>query len=707
MMNFCRDAKKISGFFRAIVICISLFATGLVLAGTRSNGLVSVNAIKEGSNYAVKIMLSGDLSVGKKPNVFSVVSPAKIVVDLPDVTTSRPTYVIPIGVGDFDKVYVAQLSNKTRLVFSLKAFHSYDLKQEGDHLVLSLTTNDDSSGKPSPSPRDGAKETTAISDNHDENQRNLIKVDFKKGEKGSGVIVLNTNVRHSFIRADRVANGVLIYLPDLIPYDSIVKSYDVSDFSTPIQKFSIVKKDQGSLIRIYSSGVFEDRTFESQGKIVIELKKVVSSDNSYGGSSKRVFVGKKLSLHFQNTTIRGALQAIADFTGLNILVTDGVKGSLTMRLNDVPWDQALNIVLESGNLGMRRNGSVIVIGTSKELLESEKQYLQSEKQMNELAQTRSVVFHLNYQKANDVEKMLGSKSKILSERGSVIVDNRTNQLFIRDVPDKIREVRDFIKAVDVPVSQVMIEARIVEANSTFNRSLGVRLGTVGNNETSTWGSSFSQNAELRNNPINIADIAAKSLNINLPATATSPGKFAWTIFNADGTSLLNLEISALEADGDGKTLANPRVVTSDKQQAIIEQGTEIPYTTVQGTGANVTLSTEFKKVNLSLSVTPQITPNNHVILDVEITKDSVGVFSTTAGPAINTKHVKTQVLVENGGTLVIGGIYEDARTSDHTKVPLLGDIPVIGNLFQSKTRVRNRSELMVFITPRVLYEKRS
>lgn len=705
MMNFCRDAEKIAGFVRAIIMSVFLFATGLVLAGTSSNGLVSINTIKEGNNYAVKIMLSGDLSIRKKPSVFSVVSPAKIVIDLPDVTTSRPTYVVPIGVGDFDKVYVAQLSNKTRLVFSLKTFHSYDLQQEGDHLILSLT--DDFPAKPIQNSRDSDRETTINSQYHDEKQRSLTKVDFKKGEKGSGMIVLNTNVRHSFIRADRVANGVLVYLPDLVPYDSIVKSYDVSDFSTPVQKFSIVRKDRGSLIRIYSSGVFEDRTFESQGKIVIELKKVSSSEGSYGGLSKRVFVGKRLSLHFQNTTIRGALQAIADFTGLNILVTDGVKGSLTLRLNDVPWDQALNIILESGNLGMRKNGSVIVIGTSKELIESEKQYLQSEKQMNELAQTRSVVFHLNYQKANDVEKMLGSKNKILSERGSAIVDDRTNQIFIRDVPDKIKEVRDFIKAVDVPVSQVMIEARIVEADSTFNRSLGVRLGTVGNNQNSTWGADLLQNASLRSNPADIVNVGSKSLNINLPATSTSPGRFAWTIFNADGTSLLNLEISALEADGEGKTLANPRVVTSDKQQAIIEQGTEIPYTTVQGSGTNVTLSTEFKKVNLSLSVTPQITPNNHVILDVEVTKDSVGVFSTTAGPAINTKHVKTQVLVENGGTLVIGGIYEDTRNSDHTKVPLLGDIPVIGNLFRSKTKVRNRSELMVFITPRVLYEKRA
>ncbi|WP_092403096.1 MULTISPECIES: type IV pilus secretin PilQ [Candidatus Ichthyocystis] len=715
MIKFGRDMIKFAWLFRGVVFCI-LLLNSMFSYSVSVNRLVSVDAIKSGNEYAVKMMFSGDVTLNQEPKVFSVVYPAKIVVDLPDVSTNKPTYVVPINIGDFVNVYVAHLSGKTRLVFSLKKFHPYRLKQEGDHLILSLLeVNAEKSASASKSHDNDFFNESKKGSSTDHvspynsiqsgKQGNLTSVDFRKGTSGSGLIVISTNVGRSFIRADRVSDGLLIYLPDLSSDSSLLKTYDVSDFYTPVQKFSITKEKRGIVIHVYLNGVFEDRTFESNGKIVIELKRSVYDDNSYGRSAKRVFLGKKLSLNFQNTSIRGALQAIADFTRLNILVTDSVKGNLTMRLNDVPWDQALNIILDSANLGMRRNGSVIVVGTTKELLESDKQYLQSEKQMNELAQTKLVVFHLNYQKADDVERMFDSKNKILSERGSVIVDNRTNQIFIRDVPDKVKEVRDFIKAIDVPVSQVMIEARIVEASSSFNRSLGIRLGTVGNNNNSTWGADIAQTTAIRNQPASMITQSASNFNVNLPASGSSPGKFAWTIFNSDSTGLLNLEISAMEADGGGKTLSNPRVVTSDKQLAIIEQGTEIPYTTVQGTGANVTLSTDFKKVNLSLSVTPQITPNNHVILDVEVTKDSVGLISTTAGPSINTKHVKTKVLVEDGGTLVIGGIYEDSKNEDNSKIPLLGDFPILGSLFKVKTNTHRLSELMVFITPRVIYDK--
>lgn len=661
---------------------------------SHENGkILSISVVRKDANYAAKIVLSH--SINYKPRSFSVVSPSKIIVDLPGIETNRPTYVLPLNMGDFDKVYVAQLNEKTRLVFTLSRFHAYKIQREGDQLILTLFDQNEK-------PLDTRFQKTEK--NNYSSGSELKKIDFRKGETGSGLIVLNTDVGHTAIHVDHLSDGLSVFLPKVEPRDALLKSYDVSDFSTPVEKFIVLKKAGGTLVRVYVKGPFEDKTFESLGKVIIELNKLETDSNSLDMFKKRVFYGKHMSLHFQDTPIQNVLQAIADFTGINILVTNKVTGNLTIRLDDVPWDQALSIVLESRNLGMRKNGNIIFVGTRGELLESEKQYIQSQRQMNDLAHTVSVVFHLNYQKADLLERMLNEKDKILSDRGSVIVDKRTNQIFVRDIPSKIKEVEKFIKAVDIPVSQVLIEARIVEANNTFNRSLGIRLGNIGSNETMTWSNSAANNVDIFSGTA-LPVVGAKSWNINFPAIGDSPAGFAWTIFNAEHTALLNLEISALEADGNGKTLANPRVVTSDKQQAVIEQGTELPYTTVQGTASGVqTYSTVFKKVNLSLNVTPQITPNNHIILDVEVTKDSVGAISTTAGAAINTKHVKTQVLVENGGTLVIGGIYEDNSSGSNSKVPYLSQIPVFGKLFQSHSKHHSRSELMIFITPRVIHE---
>jgi type IV pilus assembly protein PilQ len=427
--------------------------------------------------------------------------------------------------------------------------------------------------------------------------------------------------------------------------------------------------------------------------------------------------GERLSLNFQNIDVRSLLQVFADFTNLNIVTSDSVTGTLSLRLKDVPWDQALQIVLDSKGLASRRNGNVLWVAPRGELATKEKAELESQQQVTELEPLRSQVFRLNYQSAGDVRNMLlgagaaggaggaaggAATSRVLSKRGSLTADLRTNQLFVSDIPSKLEEVQAFIQKIDIPVRQVMIEARIVEADDTFSRNLGAKLGFASKTNGAGYGNTYTnvvspvtQNATWDNSPA--ISFPANGINgVNAATVAVS-------LFNAGAGRFLALELSALEADGRGKIISSPRVVTADNIKALIEQGTEIPYQQATSSGAT---SVSFKKANLKLEVTPKITPDGNVFLDVDVNKDSVGI-QTTNGFAIDTKHVQTQVLVENGGTVVIGGIYTQNERTDVNKVPLLGDIPVVGNLFKSTNKINNRTELLVFLTPRVLSDQLS
>ena len=406
------------------------------------------------------------------------------------------------------------------------------------------------------------------------------------------------------------------------------------------------------------------------------------------------------------------LQVIADFTGFNFITSDTVGGNLTLRLKDVPWDQALDIILQTKGLDMRKNGNVVWIAPRDDLAPKEKLALESQAQIADLEPVRTESFQLNYQKADAIQKLIGDKTQpILSKRGSAVLDARTNTVFVQDTPSRLEAVRALIKKVDIPVRQVMIEARIVEASDTFSRNLGARLGTFDRNVGDTIGSKGSQRVtvggSLDATGFFTSQIATpipnfnQTLGVNLPAVGlagSNPGVFSMILFNEGLTRFLNLEVSALQADGKGKIISSPRVITADQVEATIEQGTEIPYQQATSSGAT---SVSFKKATLSLKVKPQITPDDNIIMDLDVHKDSVGSV-TTAGPSIDTKQITTSVLVQNGGTVVIGGIYAQTESDSTTKVPVFGDLPYVGFLFRSNAKVDNKNELLIFISPRII-----
>ena len=475
---------------------------------------------------------------------------------------------------------------------------------------------------------------------------------------------------------------------------------------------------------IEPKGAWEHSAYQSDDQFVLEVRQQKVDPNKL--TQGPGYSGEKLSLNFQNIEVRALLQVIADFTNFNVVTSDTVTGNVTLRLKDVPWDQALDIILQAKALGLRKSGNVILIAPKDELAAKEKVELESKAQIASLEPLRTQAFQLNYTKAQDVANGLtgqsggsggGTATRILSARGSVIYEARTNQLFVSDIPSKLEEIQSLILKIDIPVRQVLIEARIVVANDSFGRSLGVKLGasdlrgtrggvpgyglggdtrvTIGGNLNAVGSQTLQTGATASYSDTNF---------VNLPAVGQGgydPATFALSLFGASANRFLNLEISALEADGKGKIVSSPRVITADQVKALIEQGEELPYQTATSSGAT---ALQFRKANLKLEVTPQITPEGNVILDVDVAKDSVG-RSTAAGFAIDTKHVKTQVLVENGGTVVIGGIFEQTDSTATAKVPVLGDVPYLGNLFKSTQKTSNKTELLIFITPKVVNER--
>jgi len=493
---------------------------------------------------------------------------------------------------------------------------------------------------------------------------------------------------------------VVEFLKTTLP-EGLRRRLDVADFGTPVQTVTTFQSGEKVHMEVEPTGDWEHSAYQSENQFVLEIRPQKIDPNKLNQGPG--YSGEKLSLNFQNIEIRSLLQVIADFTNFNVVTSDTVTGSVTLRLKDVPWDQALDIILQAKGLDRRKTGNVLLIAPKDELAAQDKQNLEARNTLQGLESVRTQDFKLNYAKVADIAKgLLGSgetgATKILSSRGSVISEVRTNQLFVTDIPSKLEQVASLIRKLDIPVRQVLIEARIVEATDTFGRSLGVKLGgglagtagalTQGNTNVTL--GSYSASSGTTTNFVNLP---ASTLGV-----ANAAASFAVSIFNAASNRFLNLELSALEADGKGKIVSSPRVVTADQTKALIEQGTEFPYQTATSSGST---SLAFRKANLKLEVTPQITPEGNIIMELDVNKDSRG-ETTAAGIAIDTKHIKTQVLVENGGTVVIGGIFTLDEAENETKVPLLGDIPYLGNLFKSRERTSKKQEMLVFITPKMI-----
>jgi len=684
------------------------------------HAIESVTANQQGSNVIVRIAL--DAAPDKLPVGFSTTNPPRIALDFGKTTNGTGKTTQELDVGDLRSVNVVQAGERSRLVFNLKRPLNYATAIDGRNVILTIDSSGgtatavDSRGLP-------AVKATSVKVATKPALRDL---DFRRGSNGEGRIVVDLPGSQVAVDVRQGANGVTVdFLKTALP-ETLRRRLDVTDFGTPVSLITTTPQGDNVRMQIEAKGLWEQSVYQSDTQLVVDIKPIKEDPNKLTQGTQG-YRGEKLSFNFQNVEVRAALQAIADISGLNIITSDSVTGNLTLRLKEVPWDQALDVVLQAKGLDMRKNGNVIWIAPKEELLTKEKLELEQKAQIADLEPLKSEIFQLNYQKAEAFKTVFGleggeSRNRILSKRGSAIIEPRTNQLFVTDVASKLDDVRKLIAKTDVATKQVLIEARIVEANDGFTRNLGAKLGFADLRTIRGGQSGWSLGGDHRigvggnlngvgqaTGQVALTDATSDFGNtqfINLPAApinGVAAGNLAVSLFNAAANRFLNLELSALEADGTGKIISSPRVVTADKAVALIEQGLELPYQVATSSGAT---SIVFRKANLRLEVTPQITPDGNVVVDVDVNKDSVGA-ETRAGFAIDTKHVKTQVMVENGGTVVLGGIYQQTERNTVSKVPLLGDVPVLGYLFRNTSRTSEKTELLVFITPKVVADRLS
>ncbi len=702
---------------RAIVTPATAFLLLAAVVGFASsahadlNAIQSVNAAAEaGGKTVVRITLKAPLAAA--PAGFTVNNPPRIAFDFPNTANALGSNSEEIGQGAVRSVNAIQVGTRTRLVLNMTRALHYDAQVHGNTLLVTLHTAG------SVAARNGTGAMSHFARVEPGMQHHSLRnIDFRRGSNGAGRVIVDLSDSKVGIDLKQQGKKIIINFKDTALPPNLARRLDVTDFATPVQTVTARQEGRDTQLVIEPRGNWEQSAYQTDNRFILEVKPVIPNPNALVQGSGPGYHGDKLSLNFQNVDVRSVLQVIADFTGLNIITSDSVSGNLTLRLKDVPWDQALDIILQAKGLGMRKNGNVIWIAPRDELATKEKLRLESQQQIAQLEPLHTESFQLNYQKADIFQKMLTGKQRILSKRGSAVVDARTNTVFVQDTPSHLEQVRQLLQKIDVPVRQVMIEARIVEANDNFARNLGVRLGTTdlslingagspgvgigAGNRTMFGGSLDSTGVQTGQTANTSTSFDPDSYNVNLPAAninSVPAGVFSLMLFNSSLTRFLNLEISALQADGKGKIISSPRVVTADQVEATIEQGTEIPYQ--QGTSSGAT-SVTFKKATLSLKVKPQITPDDNIIMDLDVHKDSPG-QQTLEGPAIDTKQITTQVLVENGGTVVIGGIYEQTQTEATNKVPLLGDIPGVGWLFRNNQKVDNRQELLIFITPKII-----
>lgn len=675
-----------------------------------------ITGYQQNGKDVIKIDFSSPLK--EDPRVFLIQSPPRIAIDFPGGTAVDQRSLFDFNGINTRSATVVRADDRLRVILSLKKIASYKVNKEGDSFYINLDT------LPNEAP------VSQIDVDVPLNGGIFVKdIDFKRASDSVGRVIVDLPSEKVGIDIQQKGTGIEIELTNVQIPDSLIKKLDVTDFGTPVQTITINRVAGKNKILITPKGNWEYSSYQNDNRFVVEVRPYKSTTGKKGDAE---FTGEKLSLNFQNIEIRSLLQVIADFTNFNIVTSDTVLGTVTLRLKDVPWDQALDIILQSKSLGVKKSGNVMWIAPREEIAAREKAELEARVTVEGLEPVKTQSFQMNYAKAVDIATQLGSSSAsgappgagnaqvsqgLLSPRGRAVAEPRTNQLFVTDIPSRLQQITELISKLDVPVRQVLIEARIVEADDKFSRSLGVRLGGAdlrgvrggdagyavgGGNRLAAGGTYDAINTTTGAGATALTN--ANTTFYNLPAVALggfNPASFALSLFNSSANRYLNLELSALEADGRGKIVSSPRVVTADQVKAIIEQGVEYPYQTAAASGAT-TLA--FRRAGLKLEVTPQITPEGNVILDVQVNKDSPGEILLGAR-AINTKRVQTQVLVENGGTVVIGGIFESEEQDSESKVPFLGDVPVVGNLFKSRTKTANKSELLVFITPKVVSTK--
>ncbi|WP_137936882.1 type IV pilus secretin PilQ [Chitinivorax sp. B] len=698
---------------RRWIACVARALIGLTLL-TKVGGAIAAdlvaNAIKSidvsqqvGDKVVVKFTMD---AAATAPASFAVNSPPRIALDFPNTSNRIGKNNVDVGAGVLRSVNVVEVTGRTRVVLNLDKAANYETRTEGNQLYLTLSNV--AGGNQSVNVSTQFSSSTASSAASTAGPNTIQKIDFRRGREGEGKVVVDLRSGNAGIDIRQQGKSLIVELLKVKLPRELERRLDVTDFGTPVQRIDALSQGGNTKLVIEPKGLWEYSAYQTDNQFVVDVKPVVEDPTRLTQGSKLGYKGDKLSLNFQNVEVRTVLQVIAEFTGLNIITSDTVKGDLTLRLKDVPWDQALEIILQSRGLDQRKNGNVVWIAPRDELAAKEKAELTAKQELSELEPLRTETFQLKYHNAEAFQKILqDDKQKLLSKRGSAVIDTRTNTLFIQDIPSRLEELRVLINKVDVAARQVLIEARIVVADDNFGRELGVKLGLQGQNIKNSTKTGISGNSSSATNLANNGTIpSAGDTMVNLPlaSTTTAGGTLGVAVLNAARGILLNLELQAMETDKKGKVVSSPRVVTGDRQKAKIEQGTEIPYRTVTSTNNVTTTTIVFKNAALSLEVTPRITPDGKISMDLEIKKDQVGSVAGFDDFVINNKRVFTTVLVGNGDTAIIGGIYEQDAEDTQSKVPFLSDIPILGNLFKSTKKKDNKSELLIFITPKILDE---
>ncbi len=692
--------------FLSLALAASLGVAAQTSLPATANAIESVYADQQGAQLILKVSLKNALTL--PPASFSTANPTRIAFDFLGTVNGMGRNSQAVNAGSLRTVNVVQVGDRTRLVLNLDKRMDYESRVEDRFLFVTLTPA-------ALQEADVAKVTHFSEMQPAAQQRSIRDINFRRGKDGEARITVDLSDPNAGIDIRQQGESLIVDFAKVFVPETLRKKLDVSDFGTPVLQLTTQQNGDNSRIVMTPKGLWEHAAYQTDTQFVIEVRPVIEDPNKLIQGSRGGYKGERLSLNFQNVDVRRLLQVIGEFTGMNIVVSDTVSGAITLILKDVPWDQALDIIMQQKGLDMRKSGNVISIAPRDELVTREKLELEAKQQIGDIEPVRTESFQLNYQKAEDVQKLLTDKDqRMLSKRGSASKDARTNTLFVQDTASRLDDVRRLLSKIDVPVRQVLIEARIVEASDTFSKSLGVKLGVVdlmgGQTGHNIGGARYAIGGQQSTTAYLTGQQGTQpafsdSLGVNLPAKGINsaiPSAFSFTLFNNAKSQFLNLELSALEADGRGKVVSSPRVVTADQNEAIIEQGVELPYESASSSGAT---TIAFKKANLSLKVKPQITPDGKVIMLLDINKDAPNPkYSLRSGIAIDTKHVKTEVLVENGGTVVIGGIYTQDKRETTTRTPLLGDIPYLGWLFKQRDNTDDRTELLVFITPKIISE---
>jgi len=699
-MNTRNTRPKITRIFNS-------FLAGLCLLGLGLNNAIARELI--GLDYsvmtgnAVQLVFTFDEDA-IEPRAFTIDDPARIALDFADTTNSLRQRNLQVGIGNLQNIISAAAQGRTRVVLNLTRNSDYTISLDGNQMTLTLGEL----GQPLlVSSQSGAPITdVSLTSRLPGIAKGITNIDFKRGPNGEGRIILSLTSPSISTDVWRENNVVYVELIASILPDELQRRMDVSDFATPITHIDTIQDGSNIRLTIASSGDFEHLAYQTDKIYTIEVAPISKEEIEIKKKTKFGYTGDRLSLNFQDIEVRSVLQLLADFTGLNLVVSDSVVGNLTLRLKNVPWDQAMDIILKTKGLAQRRAGNVILIAPTDEIAAREKLELESRKQVEELERLRTEFIKVNYAKAEEMAELLNqTDNSILSNRGSVSVDIRTNTLLVKDTSDSLANVRNLLVELDIPVRQVLIESRVVIANDDFSKELGVRfgisrdsaeLGITGNSAVAS-GSLEGVTDLINNDPLLISD----GLMVNLPVQNPA-GTFALALAKLPLGTLLEMELSAAQIEGRGEVVSSPRVITADSHTARIEQGVEIPYLELDDGDATL----KFRKAVLSLEVTPQITPDDRIIMDLDVHKDSQGELvafgSGLFAPSIDTREVQSQLLVDNGQTVVLGGIYETVKTKQTTRVPFFSDLPIIGALFRSTISVDDRSELLIFVTPKIL-----